>query len=88
MILNNQFEIINVADEYILVPVGDQVLKFSGVVAITDATAYLLEKMRVNKSEDELVRLLTEEYDVDAMTARADINETMKKLLDIGVISE
>ena len=88
MHLSSNFEIVDVAGEYIAVPVGEAVMTFHGVVALTDATAFILRKMTEPKSTSELVGLLTAEYDVEAINAEQDINQIIPKLLEIGIIEE
>lgn len=88
MILNPDFKVINIAGECLLIPVGEKKLSFPDTICLNEATAYLLEQMNTPKTEQELVALLTAEYDVDPETAAKDIRETMKSLISYGVVSE
>lgn len=88
MILDPKFKVVNVADEYLVIPVGEQKLSFSGTVCLNEATAFLLEQMKTPKTEQELVQLLTAEYDVDPEPAENDIRETMQRLIAYGVVSQ
>ena len=86
MTLNPAFEIMQVADDYMAVPLGDEAQRFRGVVALSEPAAYLLKKMDVPRTEDDLVRLLTEEYDVAADAAREDVRRIVQTFLELGVI--
>ncbi len=88
MKIKPDFEIINVADDYMLVPVGDQMEQFSGTVVINEVSAFLLGLMKTDISEEGLVNALISEYDVDEDTARADVDKTLKKMIEIGIIYE
>ncbi len=88
MILDPKFKVVNIADEYLAVPVGNDNVSTSDMICLNEATAFLLEQMREPKTEQELVALLTAEYDVDPETAANDIRETMKNLIAYGVVSE
>ena len=87
MLLNEQFQLVQVADEFLAVPVGDAASS-SNVIVLNEAMAYLLQQMKSPKTVDELVVLLTDEYEVGAATAKKDIEEALGKLLENGVISE
>ena len=86
MILNPSFEITNISDEYIAIPLGKAVKSFNGIIALNEASAFLLQKMDTPKSMDELSRLLTEEYDVDSISARKDIEDFFNKVSGTGLI--
>ena len=88
MVLRQGFEIVNVADEWLIIPLGDTSINFTGVVAVNETTAFLLNKLNTPKSEEELIAILMDEYDVDAETAKQDIQKTFRKLIEIGVVSE
>lgn len=86
MILKSSFEVIQVADDYMAVPVGEEAQRFNGVVALSEAAAYLLRQMRTPRSREDLVRLLTEEYDVSRETAEHDVDAVVENLTGLGVI--
>lgn len=88
MKLNNSFEIVDVAGEYIIIPISNATKIVNGVIAVTDAVAYLLKNMKEAKSEQDLVQLLVREYDVDYEKAQEDVKTMVIKLMDIGVIDE
>lgn len=88
MYLNPDFEIIQMADEYMAVPIGQKADEFHGVIVLSEPAFILLSNMREPKTKEELVALITEEYDVDAATAEADINSILDTLLETGMINE
>lgn len=84
----NGFEIVNIADDYMLVPVGDQMEQFNGTVVLNDVSAFLLEKMKVDVTEEDLVDFVVEEFDVDRERARTDVKNVLKEMIEIGIVYE
>ena len=83
MKLNRSFEIVQVADDHLAVPVGQAAGRLHGIVALSEAAAFLLQHAPEECSEEELAQLLLEEYDVDADTARADVHGLVEKLREM-----
>ena len=88
MKLKGDFKIVQVADDYLLVPVNDQMDRFNGTVVLNDVSAFLLEKLKTERSAEELASLLTEEFDVDRNTAHTDVLTAIEKMRDIGILDE
>ena len=88
MILSDCFELINIAEEYILVPVGENAESFQGVVVINEAAAFLLKNMKQNITVNKLVDLLVEHYNVDHERAYEDVKKMITELQEMGLISD
>ena len=88
MIKNPNFEIVNIDDDYMAIPLGDESTSFHGIIALSSAMAYLLKKMDKSMSTKEMVGLLVEEFDVDTDTAQKDVEAIIQTLLEMGVILE
>ena len=58
MILSEDFEILEVAGEYMAIPLGNESDRFRGVVALNEEAAFLLENMRCQRNMGDLVDLL------------------------------
>lgn len=86
MKIKSGFEITNIADDYMLVPVGDQVEHFNGVVVLNEVSAFLLEKLKSDRTSEELALLLADAFDVDLATAQKDVHTAIEKMMSIGVI--
>ncbi len=55
MKIKPEFELINIADDYMLIPVGNQVEQFNGTVILNKVSAFLLELMKKDISKEELI---------------------------------
>ena len=86
MLKNPDFEIVNISNEYMAIPLGEEVSSFHGVVSLSEATAYLLGKMTHPVSRDDLIELLLDEYDIDRDVAEKDIDLILNKLIELKVV--
>ena len=86
MKLNYEFALREIMGEYILVPVGESALRFSGMITTTEVGAFLWRHLPEVHREEELVRLVIEDYEIDRETAEADIGEFLQKLREMGIL--
>ena len=88
MILKQSFQLVDIAGEYMVIPVGNEATSFNGVIALSDAAFFILNNMQTPKSKEDLLELLTSEYNVDPITAASDLEKLIKNLFEMGVIEE
>ncbi|MBR4500349.1 MAG: PqqD family peptide modification chaperone [Clostridia bacterium] len=88
MKIKNDFKIVNVGDDYILVPLGAEMDKFNGTVILNDVSAFLIDKLKSDRTEEELIELMLEEYETDRTTAQADINAAIERMKEMGIMDE
>lgn len=88
MKIKQNFEIVNFADDYMLVPIGNQIDSFNGTVILNEVSSFLINILKVDTTTEELIQYLVNEYDVDLKTAQSDVNTVVEKLKAIGVIDE
>ena len=71
----------NVADVNVVVPVGEMSVDINGIITLNDTGKFLFHRlMKEDTSEDELLQLMIEEYEVDEETAGADIKSFASQL--------
>lgn len=75
-----------VAGEHMLVPIGDTVFQYNGIFMMTDSGKLLWENIRNGAEKDELVKVLTSEYEIDEATASQDVEEFLEKLRSYEII--
>ena len=89
MKLKKDFVIYNMADDYMLIPTGEQIAAFSGTIVLNEVSAFIIKQMeKESKTVDQLVEAILAEYDVDAATARADVEKVVETLKNSGVIED
>lgn len=86
--IKREFELVEIAEEQIAVPVGDEAASFNGVVALSNAAAFLLKELKTPKSEKELIDLLIHEYSIDKYSATEDLHGFLKNLLEMDLIEQ
>ena len=87
MKIKDGFVIRNVADTFVVVPVGDKLVDFSAMMTLNETGAFLWNCLAENITKEQLVEKMCGEYDVDEKTAAADITEFLdildsKNILD------
>ena len=86
MIFSSKYEIVDIADEYIAVPVGEGSINNKKVIALSNAAAFLLKQMSTQKTKDELIELLIDEYDLEKRIAIKDIDTFLETMINMGLI--
>lgn len=88
MKIKENFEMVRVVDDYVIVPVGDQMETFNGTVVLNEVSAFMIEKLKSDITKDDLVRCITTEYEIDLATAQRDVNIALEKMKKIGIIDD
>lgn len=86
MIKREGFGIRKVANSFVIVPTGANLVDFSAMITVNDTGAFLWEKLSEDITIEELTEALCKEYDVDEKTARADVEEFTSVLKEKKVI--
>lgn len=86
MKIKNGYLLREVAGNYIVVPVGEGTMNFSGVINLNEVGAFLWKALESDISEEELTDKLLGEYDIDKATAVNDIKEFVDKLRGEGIL--
>lgn len=82
MKIKDGFILRKVAGSFVAVAVGEQAVNFNAMVTTNETGAFLWEKLKNDTTEEELLKAITDEYDVDEETAKADISDFLQKLRD------
>ena len=89
MKITEGFLLRKVANQRIVMPMGQKAFNFNRAITLNETAAFLwsvLEKENVTK--EELVLKLTSEYEVDAATALNDVDIFLNKLRENGLLDE
>ena len=82
----SDFILRKISDSYVVVPVGDAVVDFSGLINLNESGAMLFELLQKGAEESELVEALLKEYDVSHDIAEADVKKFVSKVKDAGIL--
>ena len=80
------FTLKEVADSFVIVPTGSNIVDFSAMITINETGAFLWECLKEDITMEELCDKMCAEYDVDRDTALADIEEFTNALKSKKVI--
>lgn len=80
------FNLRNVCGEQVIVAEGRENIDFSNIISMNETSAYLWNAIQGKDfTVDDLVELLTQEYDVDEQTARKDAQTLTNQWLEAGI---
>lgn len=88
MKIRKEFVLREIAGDYIIIPTGKTTLAFKGLITVNEVGAALWKMLQSEKSLDELVKGILDEYDVEEGVAREDIQEFLETLSKNGILEE
>lgn len=87
MKLKKGMKLNEVCGESFVVPMGENNIDFSKLISLNESSLLLWKRMEQGEfTEDDLVAVLLEEYDVDEATARKDVKDVLEQFAKEGVI--
>ena len=84
--LKSGFILRKIGDQIMAVPVGAHTSHIHGMIALTESAELLWNALRDGADETTLTNLLTENYEVDAETALADVKSFLDGLKEQGAL--
>lgn len=69
-----------IANEHIIIPAGERVIDFNGLIRLNDTAVFLWNLLIKGCTTNELITGLTDEYEIDSETAADDIHSLLEKL--------
>ncbi len=82
MYVSKDFIVREIAGDYIVVPTGEEALKFNGLITLNEVGAFLWKKLQEDVELEALVKAVCEEYEVEEETALEDVKEFLQILRD------
>ena len=67
-------------NEYVLVPISNNIADMNSVYTLNETGAFIWELIDGKREVEEIISELTKEYDIDALTARADVMDFVEKM--------
>lgn len=86
MKLKYNFAVQKVTDFWAAVPVGSDALRYNGVISLNETARDMIEFLREDITEDELVQKMLGEYDIDEAALRKDVHNFVVKLQEADVL--
>lgn len=82
MKIKDGFMLREVAGQWVVVPLGERVVEFNGIMTLSESGAMLWKLMEEDAVEEDMVKATLAEYSIDEETARSDIREFIASLKD------
>lgn len=86
MRISKEFVLREIAGNYIVVPFGENAVSFKAMITLNKTGAFLWKKLEEERTEEELLAAILEEYDIDYETAKADITQFIERLQTAGIL--
>ncbi len=86
MKLKMQFILRDIVGETVLVPINESTSSFNGLITINELGKFIWENLEKVETEEELLQLILDEYEVDEDTAKKDLDEFLQVLKDIDIV--
>ena len=88
MKIRKEFVLREIAGDYVIIPTGKTTLTSNGLITVNEVGAALWKMLQSEKSLDDLVQGILDEYDVEESVAREDIQEFLDTLSKNGILDE
>lgn len=86
MKLNENFVLRQVADNWVVLPVGQASVDFNGMLTLNDSGALLWRALEQGGGREALADALLAEYEVERSVALADVDEFLASLAKVGCL--
>lgn len=86
--IKGEYVLREIGGDYILIPIGKTALEMNGMITMDEVGVTIWHGLEEAKSNEEILRTILDNYDVQEEVATADMKEFMDKLLDAGLVEE
>ena len=87
MKIKDNYMLRKVADTFVVVPVGDAVSEFNGMINLNEVGAFLWRQLESETTFDAVLKNVFSEYEVDESVAKADLERFIKELEEANLIA-
>lgn len=87
MKIKDGFVVRKIANQYMAVPVGSRAKELHGMIGLNETAAFLWELLKEDRTEEELAKLLYEEYEITEEKALETVKRFGELLKKEGVLS-
>jgi hypothetical protein len=86
MKMQEGFVMREVAGQYVVVAVGEASKTFHGMIKLNSTGKDIWEGLEKGLTEEEIVGVLVEKYDVQNSDVKNDVQEFLKQMREVGII--
>ena len=88
MRVSKDFILRQIADEYMLVPIGQAATRFNGLISMNEIGHFIFTALTEDTTEEQVLDQIIAEYDVDRATAAQDLGDFLQQLRQLGALIE
>ncbi|MBE6793767.1 MAG: PqqD family protein [Ruminococcaceae bacterium] len=86
MKIKDNYMLRKVADTFVVVPVGEAVAEFNGMINLNEVGAFLWRQLESETTFESVLQAVLAEYEVDESVAKADLERFVKELEEANLI--
>ena len=75
-----------IAGDAFLVPLGKEIYDSNGLFFLNEVGEFIWDRLEQAQSQEDILKALLEEYDVEESVARQDVEGFFRKLRDMDII--
>ena len=83
---SNQFILRTIADEHLLIPVGESAISVKGLIALSESGLLLYKKLMDGCSREDHIAALTAEYEVSEEEAAQDTDAFLNQMRQLNML--
>jgi hypothetical protein len=76
----------NIAGSWVVIPMGERLLEFSGMMQINDTGAFIWRLLEKGAKKEDLISAILDEYEIDEAAAAAEVDDFLRVLGDAQVL--
>jgi len=84
--IKDGFVLKNIADNYVIVAVGEGNVDFNSMITTNETGAFLWEILEKGATKEDLVKAVLAEYDADEAIVTADVDRFIQKLSEKSIL--
>ncbi len=86
--IKKDFVLKNIADNYIVISVGQDNVNINSMITTNETGAFLWELLQKGATKEELVQAVIKEYDADEDVVSSDVDKFIQKLADKDILEK
>lgn len=86
MKLKYHFEITQIGDEYLGVPVSSEIVEFKGLLKLNETAVFIVDGLKEDISENDLTQMVSDKFLCDFNEAKENVNNIVDLLKSAGLI--
>lgn len=86
MKIKGEYVLREISGDYILIPIGKTALTMNGMITMDEVGVTIWKGIQSEKTAEEILKGILEEFEVEEETARTDMEEFIAKLKEADLI--